>query len=75
MASYAATHADTKIAPTTRKPRVALGASGTHQEGNSERYSRQRVANIVDQVGEQSNAVRRDEDDSLRDSGDSEDDE
>ena len=44
-----------------------LGHKGAHEEGDPERDRGQRVAEVVDQVGQQRHAAGRDEDHALQD--------
>ena len=48
-----------------RKPRPTLRAGASQREGDSERDRGRRVAGVVDQIGEQSDAARSGEDDRL----------
>ena len=52
---------------------VLLGLEGAHQEGGAERHRGERVADVVDQVGEQRDRAAEDEDDDLRRRRDAED--
>jgi hypothetical protein len=55
-----------------RKPGDALGALAPQREGDAERDRGQRVARVVDQVGEQRDRAREDEDQRLGSGGERE---
>ena len=57
-----ATQALTKIVSDDEVARRTSRPSRSQQEGDAERYGGQRVAEVVDQVGEQRDAAARDED-------------
>ena len=73
IASYPATHAETKIAKDDEQPREALGAGRAQRERDAERDRRRGVAEVVDEIGEQRDAAGRDEHRDLRERGDAED--
>ena len=50
-----------------RQPGPALGALGAQPEGDPQRERGRRVAEVVDEVGQQGDAPGRDEDERLRD--------
>jgi hypothetical protein len=50
-----------------RQARELLAAEAAQEEGNSERHSRQRIAEVVDQVDEQCDRIREHEDHDLHD--------
>ena len=71
-ASKAATQADTKIVSTTAYPAHRSPRSLRSQERDREGDRRERVAAVVDQVGEERNRTGQQEHDGLEDRGDAE---
>jgi hypothetical protein len=56
-----------------KQARVALSPLGAQQKGDTERNRSERVAKVVDQIGEQRDAAGRDEDQRLHGGGQTED--
>lgn len=59
-----------KMAATTNSPRSAFGHLGAQRERDTDRDRCEGIAEVVDEVGEQSEASAGDEDDGLGDRGD-----
>ena len=66
IVTYSATQAETKIASTTARPGEPLAADAAEVERDPERHRGERVAEVVDQVGEQRDRAGEREDRELR---------
>ena len=66
IVSYKATHADAKITRTTATPASFSPAVRAEEERDSERDGSQRIAEVVDQIGEKRHRAGKNEDRDLR---------